>query len=152
MMCHEMSLNCHISAIYLFQIITIPKVRLVNADRSQIEAGIFFSFHLVISSVRPSLQWQQESVDILYTISFRSTDSYGNGVRTFRRFSPLNVASVASRGKFFGKNALFYYFQLLFTDSAANAYQCNICHSTYSHPGNFKQHLLKHERETAKGR
>ena len=26
-------------------------------------------------------------------------------------------------------------------------YKCNICHSTYSHPGNFKQHLLKHERE-----
>jgi len=36
---------------------------------------------------------------------------------------------------------------LLGYDSSANAYQCNICQSTYSHPGNFKQHLLKHERE-----
>ena len=26
-------------------------------------------------------------------------------------------------------------------------YKCHVCHSTYSHPGNFKQHLLKHERE-----
>merc|ERR1712025_1351426 len=32
-------------------------------------------------------------------------------------------------------------------DSVSNMYQCHICHSTYSHPGNFKQHLLKHERE-----
>ena len=31
--------------------------------------------------------------------------------------------------------------------SGSNLYKCNICHSTYSHPGNFKQHLLKHERE-----
>ena len=31
--------------------------------------------------------------------------------------------------------------------SSGNAYKCHICHSTYSHPGNFKQHLLKHERE-----
>ncbi len=29
-----------------------------------------------------------------------------------------------------------------------NLYTCAICHSTYSHPGNFKQHLGKHERET----
>ena len=27
-------------------------------------------------------------------------------------------------------------------------YTCHICRSTYSHPGNFKQHLGKHERET----
>merc|ERR1719471_1975135 len=31
--------------------------------------------------------------------------------------------------------------------SGGNNYKCHICHSTYSHPGNFKQHLLKHERE-----
>ena len=31
--------------------------------------------------------------------------------------------------------------------SSGAAYKCHICHSTYSHPGNFKQHLLKHERE-----
>ncbi len=27
-------------------------------------------------------------------------------------------------------------------------YTCEFCRSTYSHPGNFKQHLGKHERET----
>lgn len=32
-------------------------------------------------------------------------------------------------------------------NSSGSLYKCNICHSTYSHPGNFKQHLLKHERE-----
>ena len=37
----------------------------------------------------------------------------------------------------------------LFPDSGGGGslYQCHICQSTYSHPGNFKQHLLKHERE-----
>ncbi len=30
----------------------------------------------------------------------------------------------------------------------SNSYTCAICHSSYSHPGNFKQHLGKHERET----
>ena len=33
------------------------------------------------------------------------------------------------------------------SSSNGNSYKCHICHSTYSHPGNFKQHLLKHERE-----
>ena len=38
---------------------------------------------------------------------------------------------------------------LYFSDSGGGGslYQCHICQSTYSHPGNFKQHLLKHERE-----
>jgi hypothetical protein len=26
-------------------------------------------------------------------------------------------------------------------------YICPVCQCTYTHPGNFKQHLLKHERE-----
>merc|ERR1719195_141174 len=33
------------------------------------------------------------------------------------------------------------------SSATGNSYKCHICHSTYSHPGNFKQHLLKHERE-----
>ncbi|XP_040571297.1 uncharacterized protein [Lepeophtheirus salmonis] len=32
-------------------------------------------------------------------------------------------------------------------DPITSQYSCEICKSTYSHPGNFKQHLLKHERE-----
>ena len=32
-------------------------------------------------------------------------------------------------------------------DKSSNLYQCTICNSTYNHPGNFKQHMLKHERE-----
>ncbi|CAB4066875.1 unnamed protein product [Lepeophtheirus salmonis] len=32
-------------------------------------------------------------------------------------------------------------------DPITSQYICEICKSTYSHPGNFKQHLLKHERE-----
>ena len=34
------------------------------------------------------------------------------------------------------------------TDPSASVYTCEFCRSTYSHPGNFKQHLGKHERET----
>merc|ERR1719410_122020 len=33
------------------------------------------------------------------------------------------------------------------SSATGNSYKGHICHSTYSHPGNFKQHLLKHERE-----
>ena len=33
-------------------------------------------------------------------------------------------------------------------DPASSVYTCEFCRSTYSHPGNFKQHLGKHERET----
>ncbi len=40
----------------------------------------------------------------------------------------------------------FFFTLLLGVDT--NVYTCAICHSTYSHPGNFKQHLGKHERET----
>lgn len=36
----------------------------------------------------------------------------------------------------------------IFADPAASVYTCEFCRSTYSHPGNFKQHLGKHERET----
>jgi len=36
-------------------------------------------------------------------------------------------------------------------NKSSNVYHCTICNSTYNHPGNFKQHMLKHERE-ARGR
>lgn len=36
-------------------------------------------------------------------------------------------------------------------NKSSNVYHCTICNSSYNHPGNFKQHMLKHERE-ARGR
>jgi len=32
-------------------------------------------------------------------------------------------------------------------DTVSNLYHCAVCNSTYNHPGNFKQHMLKHDRE-----
>ena len=41
------------------------------------------------------------------------------------------------------------YFKLsFFSDPNSSRYTCEICRSFYTHPGNFKQHLGKHERET----
>ena len=34
-----------------------------------------------------------------------------------------------------------------FTDCSGTLYHCSICNSSYNHPGNYKQHMLKHERE-----
>ena len=36
----------------------------------------------------------------------------------------------------------------LFSDPQTSLYTCHVCNSNYNHSGNFKQHLLKHERES----
>ena len=36
----------------------------------------------------------------------------------------------------------------LLTDPQTSLYTCHVCNSNYNHSGNFKQHLLKHERES----
>merc|ERR1719412_2542125 len=33
------------------------------------------------------------------------------------------------------------------SSATGNSYKCHICHSTYSHPGNFKQHLASHNKQ-----
>ena len=33
-------------------------------------------------------------------------------------------------------------------DPQTSLYNCHVCKSNYNHSGNFKQHLLKHERES----
>jgi hypothetical protein len=47
-----------------------------------------------------------------------------------------------------GKVYSFYHVFIFYLDPAASVYTCEFCRSTYSHPGNFKQHLGKHERES----
>ena len=34
------------------------------------------------------------------------------------------------------------------SDPQTSLYTCHVCNSNYNHSGNFKQHLLKHERES----
>merc|ERR1719195_369085 len=33
------------------------------------------------------------------------------------------------------------------SSATGNSYKCHICHSTYSHPGNFKQHMASHNKQ-----
>jgi DNA-directed RNA polymerase subunit RPC12/RpoP len=37
---------------------------------------------------------------------------------------------------------------ICFLDPQTSLYTCHVCNSNYNHSGNFKQHLLKHERES----
>ena len=37
---------------------------------------------------------------------------------------------------------------IFFLDPQTSLYNCHVCKSNYNHSGNFKQHLLKHERES----
>lgn len=62
--------------------------------------------------------------------------------------APTMVPQLGNFGKF-GKFPTVLQLNLCCPDSGGGGslYQCHICQSTYSHPGNFKQHLLKHERE-----
>ena len=39
-------------------------------------------------------------------------------------------------------------FTFFFSDPQTSLYTCHVCNSNYNHSGNFKQHLLKHERES----
>ena len=52
----------------------------------------------------------------------------------------------------FLKPHLFYNILIVFnfyiSDPQTSLYTCHVCNSNYNHSGNFKQHLLKHERES----
>ena len=41
-----------------------------------------------------------------------------------------------------------YYKNYFLLDPQTSLYNCHVCKSNYNHSGNFKQHLLKHERES----
>lgn len=61
---------------------------------------------------------------------------------------PPMVPQLGNFGKFLlFRKVAFLNFLVLDSGGGGSLYQCHICQSTYSHPGNFKQHLLKHERE-----